>query len=102
MTTERHIDDEFTQYIESPQLRITQWNTQSLLDFWVSSPYPGLRDWALDVLSIPAMSSEIERTFSSTRSLLTTDRNRLTEGPLEKAQCMKHWLDQGLVGDMDN
>jgi len=54
---------------------------------------------ALNLLAIPAMSSEVERVFSSI-GLMVTDRcNRLKEDILEAVECMKSWqADGGLVG----
>jgi len=54
---------------------------------------------ALNLLAIPAMSSEVERVFSSTRLMVTDRRNRLKEDIIEAAECMKSWqADGGLVG----
>ena len=46
---------------------------------------------ALDILAIPAMSSEIERVFSSSALLLTDRRNRLKEDIIEASECMRSW-----------
>ena len=35
--------------------------------------------WALDTLSIPAMSAECERVFSSAKKLITPERNALAD-----------------------
>ena len=43
----------------------------------------GLRQWALDTLSVPAMSAEVERVFSQAKRLLTIDRNRLSNEMVE-------------------
>ena len=53
---------------------------------------------ALDILAIPAMSSEIERVFSSSGLLLTDRRNRLKEDIIEGAECMKSWSTDGPGG----
>ena len=54
---------------------------------------------ALNLLAIPAMSSEVERVFSSTGLMVTDRRNRLKEDIIEAAECMKSWqADGGLVG----
>jgi hypothetical protein len=39
---------------------------------------------ALDLLSIPAMSAEVERVFSSVKRLLTSDRNRMNKDSIEE------------------
>jgi hypothetical protein len=46
-------------------------------------PWKGVRQQALDVLSIPAMSAEIERVFSDAKRLITPDRNRLLDSTIE-------------------
>ena len=69
--------------------------------WWIQhqADYPDLSIMALNLLAIPAMSSEVERVFSSTRLMVTDRRNRLKEDIIEAAECMKSWqADGGLVG----
>jgi hAT family protein len=47
---------------------------------------------ALDILSIPAMSAEPERVFSSIGIQLTNRRNKMTIEVLESLECLKSWL----------
>ncbi len=47
---------------------------------------------ALDILSIPIMSIEPERVFSSIRIQLTNRRNKMTIEVLESLECLKSWL----------
>ncbi|ODQ76865.1 hypothetical protein LIPSTDRAFT_67870 [Lipomyces starkeyi NRRL Y-11557] len=47
---------------------------------------------ALDVLSIPAMSAEPERLFSSAKITITDRRNRLGIETIEAIECLKSWL----------
>ncbi|ODQ68784.1 hypothetical protein LIPSTDRAFT_76754, partial [Lipomyces starkeyi NRRL Y-11557] len=47
---------------------------------------------ALDVLSIPAMSAEPERLFSSAKITITDRRNRLGIETIEAIECLKLWL----------
>ncbi|ODQ72320.1 hypothetical protein LIPSTDRAFT_71821 [Lipomyces starkeyi NRRL Y-11557] len=49
---------------------------------------------ALDVLSIPAMSAEPERLFSSAKITITDRRNRLGIETIEAIECLKSWLDK--------
>ena len=57
---------------------------------------------ALDLLAIPAMSSEVERVFSSTGLMITDRRNRLKEDIVEAVECMKSWqADGGIVSFKD-
>ena len=52
---------------------------------------------ALDTLSIPVMSVECERVFSSAKKLLTLARNKLQEGIIEATECLKAWRDQEII-----
>jgi len=47
---------------------------------------------AIDYLSIPAMSTEAERLFSSCKITLTDRRNRLGADLFEALECLKSWL----------
>jgi hypothetical protein len=51
---------------------------------------------ALDTLSIPAMSAELERVFSQAKRFYTDDRNRLLADSFEVLQCLKQWSTQGV------
>ena len=46
---------------------------------------------AFDILSIPAMSAEVERVFSSAKRALTPDRNALTIESLEVYELLRNW-----------
>ena len=50
------------------------------------SAFPSLYLYALDTLSVPAMSAECERVFSSTKQLITPERNRLTDNIIEASE----------------
>ena len=54
------------------------------------NPYPELRQQALDLLSIPVMSAEVERVFSSVKRLVTADRNRLQDTTIEMLALLKY------------
>jgi hypothetical protein len=47
---------------------------------------------ALNLLSIPAMSAEPERLFSSSRRLMTWERLALAPNTIEANECLRHWL----------
>jgi len=58
---------------------------------------------ALDILSIPAMSAEPERLFSSAKITITDRRNRLGIESIEAIKCLKSWLSKGsIVAFVDN
>jgi hypothetical protein len=47
---------------------------------------------ALDMTSIPAMSSECERVFSQSKLLITGQRNRLQADIIEATRCLQMWM----------
>ena len=47
---------------------------------------------AIDYLSIPTISSEVERLFSSAKITLTDRRNRLSVDLLKALEYLKSWL----------
>ena len=70
---------------------------KSPLQYWIQqeSMHPQLSRFAFDMLSIPAMSTECERVFSSAKLLISDTRNRLGDDIIEVSECMKSWLNQG-------
>lgn len=86
--------DEYEQYLADPRQTREAGKRSSLCDFWGSqeSSYPSLSRMAFDVLSIPAMSAECERTFSSTKLLLTDRRARMKEDVIEGSECLRAWF----------
>ena len=89
--------DQFTEYIEGAQVTYTNWEDHNIFEWWDHCPYLDLRQWAWDVLSIPATSAEVERVFSIARRTLADDRNRLSSDMVTILVCMKMWCDRGLV-----
>ncbi len=59
--------------------------------------YPTLAKIALNMFSIPAMSSSCERAFSQAKRIVTDERNRLSADTIEVDQCQKWWLIKGLL-----
>lgn len=53
--------------------------------------YRTLSRLAFDLLSVPAMSAEVERVFSSTRRLVTDGRNQLDIETIEANECLRNW-----------
>jgi hypothetical protein len=52
---------------------------------------------APDLLSILAMSAEVERVFSSVKRLVTADRNRLSDESIEVLELLKYWWDHEVI-----
>jgi len=86
-----HID-EYTRYCSAPPVF-----TDDAIAWWLEDTqqkmYPNLAHMALDYLSIPAMSAEPERLFSSCKITLSDRRNRMGPELVEALQCLKSWLE---------
>jgi hypothetical protein len=54
--------------------------------------YPNLSKMALDILSIPSMSTEPERLFSDAGITITDRRNCLGIESIQAIECFKLWL----------
>jgi hAT family C-terminal dimerisation region len=65
--------------------------------WWSKETLLSIRKWALDTLSCPATSCECGRVFSSTKKLITPERNTLGDDLIEALECLKAWWDNGLV-----
>ena len=99
--TQQLQDNDFERYINGNVTPWTEWKAQSLYQWWMSCNYPGLRQWALDTLSIPAMSAELERVFSQAKRFYTDDRNRLLASSFEGLQCLLQWHRQRIYDVAD-
>ena len=80
-------EDPFMNYIH----RAPETSEVDVLNWWLQYGPIELRQMALDIISIPAMSAEIERVFSSTKKLVTPERNALTTESLEKYELLRNW-----------
>lgn len=80
--------DEYTKYCT--KLRDPSSPTLPPLPWWLQheNEYPNLTQWAFDIHSIPAISAECERVFSSPGQLLTPRRNRLSDDVVEANECL--------------
>ena len=54
---------------------------------------------ALDILSILAMSDELERVFSGARRTVSWERAQMEPETLEKVECLKHWKRTGISSE---
>jgi hypothetical protein len=68
-------------------------DTPDLIQFWrehLDTPHwAQLARMALSMHSIPAMSAEVERVFSSSRILISDRRNRLGDTVIAAVECLK-------------
>ena len=53
--------------------------------------------FAIDILSIPAMSAEPERVFSGCRRTITWQQMRLGVKAVKEGECLKSWIRSGVV-----
>lgn len=67
----------------------------SALAWWLQdiqqSRFPQLSRFAIDVLSILAMSDKPERVFSDSRRTISWDRTRIDPDTVEEVECLKDW-----------
>ena len=94
--------DELDQYLSEPLLLQ---NDKTALDWWLASEqqsrFPYLSKMAIDIYSIPAMSSEPERVFSGAKHTLTDQRMRISIEVLELLECLKSWFKIGIFTETD-
>jgi hypothetical protein len=82
--------DEYLSYCKSLQV-----NIRELIKWWLEETqqklYPNLSKMALDILSIPAISTKPERLFSGAKISLTDCQNRIGDDLLQALECLKSW-----------
>ncbi|EAQ85612.1 predicted protein [Chaetomium globosum CBS 148.51] len=82
--------DELQAYLcEEPQ------EIHDAVEWWLSpgrrSDFPRLSIMALDLLTIPAMSSECERVFSRAKHTVAHQRHRLDDDAINIVESLKQW-----------
>lgn len=90
------VKDEWQQYITSDPLPAPKDGKPfNALAWWTEETqrrqYPNLSKMALDLLSIPAMASDVERLFSAAKLTLTDQRGAMYAETLELLQLLKSW-----------
>jgi hypothetical protein len=90
--------DDFMAFIEAQPIDL---DGMTPLEWWCGSEqrrrYPQLSQMAIAILSIPAESSEPERTFSGARRTCSWDRLRLSCSKIEMIECIASWLREGHI-----
>jgi hypothetical protein len=86
-----NIADEYTRYYDSPTLLDIEDTRQQWQEATQQRNFPNLSKIALDFLSIPVMSTEPERIFSSIGITLTNRQNKLLIVNLEALEQLKSW-----------
>src|SRR6266536_2871273 len=71
-------------------------DTDDAISWWLQEQqqkdFPHLSRIELDFLSIPGMSAEPERLFSSTKITISDLRSRLGSDTIEALECLRSWL----------
>ncbi|XP_044717324.1 Ribonuclease H-like protein [Hirsutella rhossiliensis] len=92
--------DEYDSYTSQPPIPIDG----SPLAWWLRAEqkerFPRLSKMAIDILSIPAMSADPERTFSGARRTISWDRMLLGASTIEKGECLKSWIRSGITAGL--
>ncbi|TKA54703.1 hypothetical protein B0A49_13065 [Cryomyces minteri] len=95
------VKDELQRFIKADPIKIVT----TALSWWLHperrEAFPNLSCMAIDILSIPAMSAEAERIFSGARRTISWERARLGAANVERTECLKSWIRNGLVS-IDN
>jgi len=78
-------------------------NVMDPIKWWCEKrkTYPRLSRMALDYLTIPATSVDVERLFSHGRIILTDTRSGLSVASKRALLCLGSWISMGLVRDGD-
>jgi hypothetical protein len=89
--------------IKSPDAQQTKRANNDLLSFWKTKrhSYPRLAVMALEILSVPAMSAEVERVFSSGKLTLSDQRARLDSEIVEALEYLRHWNAAGIIASWE-
>ena len=87
--------DEYEQYSSSSH----DLSVRDPIEWWKSqaSIFPRLSRMAFDIFSIPAMSAECERVFSSTKLMIPDSQNRLGADLIEAGESLKSWEAAGII-----
>jgi hypothetical protein len=94
---EDEAQDEYEAYLQEKRLRLPEECQEAstvLFDYWKGREqrWPNLTRFAFDALSIPAMSAECERCFSSGKNMISDSRYSLAPDTIEACECNRHWI----------
>lgn len=94
--------DELEQY--TSEARLIEVGS-SVLSWWVNpaqrSRFPLLSAMAIDIFSIPAMSSQAERVFSGAKNAISDERASLQIDTIQALECLKSWFRADLFTQED-
>jgi hypothetical protein len=75
-------------------------NTPDSVIPWIlgaENVWPGIKQHALGLLSIPAMSAELERVFSQAKLTVIPTRNRLSANTIEILELLRLWWVNNII-----
>lgn len=83
--------DEYTRYCSTEVVDEDECGFSSHLEWWKAheSQYPQLSQMAKDIFSIPSMSAEVERLFSSSKLMIPDHRNKIKPDLVEAGECIR-------------
>jgi hypothetical protein len=88
------IEDEYKEYADD---RRNKKRPDNVFKWWESqTDLHSMQQMTYDFLSIPAMSAETERVFSSTKLTISEKRSRLGALIIEVIECSDRWMRAGL------
>lgn len=95
------VTDELEKWLSTKQDIYTKYDNP--LEYWSAKrfEYPRVAKMAIDVLSIPAMAAECERTFSSAGCMVSPKRTRLDASTIAVTQTVRSWIRAGLLEGYD-
>src|SRR6266516_3112886 len=84
--------DRFAEYLDTNRISLKQNEDFDVIKYWQDryESQPDLARFALDVLTVPPMSDECERLFSSCKILLEDRSSRLMMDIIEANECLRH------------
>ncbi|KAF5701051.1 hypothetical protein FMUND_14060 [Fusarium mundagurra] len=79
------------------QSRLEPEQVDDPIRWWIdhSNAFPRLSRFALDILAIPAMSTDCERAFSLAKLTVSSQRHSLLGSSIESIQLLKNWVRGG-------
>lgn len=102
--------DELTDYLvwnlgfEVKKLDKNKYKVPFLLEWWYQQRYqwPTLTRFAIEILSIAAMSDDVERVFSGARRTISWERAKLGLDKVEAVECLNSWFQLNLEGEIES
>jgi len=88
---------EFDQYTLGPQVLLASIEEINIISWWANCAYRTLRQQAYDILSVPSISADCERIFSSSKRLINPYQMSLGDDIIEASECLKFWWMRNII-----